>query len=59
MAVLGHNFSFFQMSISMDVLPKVYGRTSIGGMHVRPKGVWTYVLRVHGRTSLECMDVRP
>ena len=43
----------------MDVLPKVYGRTSIGGMHVRPKGAWTYVLRVHGRTSLGCMDERP
>ena len=28
MAVLGHNFSFSQMNISMDVRPKVYGRTS-------------------------------
>ena len=51
MAVLGHNFSFSQMNISMDVRPQVYGRTSIGCMHVRPKGVWTYV---NG-----CMDVRP
>ena len=51
MAVLGHNFSFSQMNISMDVRPKGYGRTSIGSMHVRPKGVWTYVLR--------CLHVRP
>ena len=55
MAVLGHNFSFSQMNISMDVRPKVYGRTSIGGMHVRPKGVWTYVQRMLARTSIEFM----
>ena len=55
MAVLGHNFSFSQMNISMDVRPKVYGRTSLGCMHVRPKGVWTYVQRVLARTSIEFM----
>ena len=55
MTVLGHNFSFSQMNISMDVRPKVYGRTSIGCMHVRPKGVWTYVQRVLARTSIEFM----
>ena len=36
MAVLGHNFSFSQMNISMDVRPEGYGRTSIGSRHVRP-----------------------
>ena len=59
MAVLGHNFSFSQMNISMDVRPKGYGRTSIGSMHVRPKGVWTYDQRVYGRTSKGYMHVRP
>ena len=38
MAVLGHNFSFSQMNISMDVRPKVYARTSIEFM------VWNVVL---------------
>ena len=36
MAVLGHNFSFSQMNVSMDVRPKVCGRTSLGSMHVSP-----------------------
>ena len=56
MAVLGHNFSFSQMNISMDVRPKdvwtydqrVYARTFKGSMDVRPKGVWTYVHRIYG-----------
>ena len=32
---------------SMDVRPRVYARTSSGSMHVRPKGVWTYVHRIY------------
>ena len=39
------NISFSQMIISLDVRPRVYARTFKGCMDVRPKGVWTYVVR--------------
>ena len=39
------NISFSQMFFSLDVRPRVYARTFKGCMHVRPKGVWTYVVR--------------
>ena len=35
----------------MVVRPSVHGRTALGGMDVRPKGVWTY--------GVGAKDVRP
>ena len=47
----GSFFPILSHSFSMDVRPRVCGRTFKGCMDVRPKGVWTYVQRR--------LDVRP
>ena len=42
-----------QRNYSLDVRPWLYGRTALGCMHVRPKGIRTYDQRLLGRTSID------